>query len=78
MGSDNGDVCNVLPSLGIKYFKSFYFIIFLFCKWRTPKLLDGLTTSPKVKTTKGEGVKVCSLARNISKVKGRAGALRWD
>jgi hypothetical protein len=27
MGSDNGDVCNVLPSLGIKYSKSFYFII---------------------------------------------------
>jgi hypothetical protein len=26
MGSDNGDVCNVLFSLSIKYFKSFYFI----------------------------------------------------
>jgi len=27
MGSDNGDVRNILPSLGIMYFKSFYFII---------------------------------------------------
>jgi hypothetical protein len=27
MGSDNGDVHNILPSLGIKYSKSFYFII---------------------------------------------------
>jgi hypothetical protein len=32
MGSDNGDVRNILPSLGIMYFESFYFIIFLFCK----------------------------------------------
>jgi hypothetical protein len=27
MGSDNGDVRNVVPSLDIKYFESFYFII---------------------------------------------------
>jgi hypothetical protein len=27
IGSDNGDVCNVMPSLGIKYFESFYSII---------------------------------------------------
>ncbi len=27
MGSDNGNVCNILPSLGIKYYESFYFII---------------------------------------------------
>jgi hypothetical protein len=27
MGSDNGDVCNVPPSLNIKYSESFYFII---------------------------------------------------
>ncbi len=27
MGSNNGNVHNVLPSLGIKYFESFYFII---------------------------------------------------
>jgi hypothetical protein len=27
MGSDDGDVHNVLPSLGIKYSKFFYFII---------------------------------------------------
>ncbi len=27
MGSDNGDVCNILPFLGVKYSKSFYFII---------------------------------------------------
>jgi len=35
------------------------------------------TTSPKVKTTEGEGVGVRSLARNISRVEGRAGALGW-
>jgi len=36
-----------------------------------------LTTSPKVKTTKGEGVKACSLAHNTSGVEGCARALRW-
>ncbi len=35
------------------------------------------TASPKVKTMKGQGVEACSLARNTSKVNGRAGALRW-
>jgi hypothetical protein len=34
--------------------------------------------SPKVKTTKGEGVEMCSLARNIFGVEGRVGALGWD
>jgi hypothetical protein len=28
MGIDNGNVCNILPFLGIKYFKSFYFIFY--------------------------------------------------
>jgi len=36
------------------------------------------TASPKVKTTEVEGVEVCSLARSTSRVKGRAGAPRWD
>jgi len=38
-------------------------------------LIDS-TTSPKVKTTKGEGVGVGSLAHNTSGVEGRAGALK--
>jgi hypothetical protein len=36
------------------------------------------TTSPKVKTTEGKGVGVCSLAHNISGVEGCAGILGWD
>jgi hypothetical protein len=43
--------------------------------WRTLKLLDGLTTSPKVKTSEGEGVGVRSLARSTLEVKGHVGAL---
>ncbi len=35
------------------------------------------TASPKVKTTKGEGIGVRSLTHSISKVKGCAGALGW-
>ncbi len=35
------------------------------------------TASPKVKTMEGKGVEVRYLARNISKVKGRARALGW-
>jgi len=35
------------------------------------------TTSPNVKTAKGEGVGVHSLIRNTSKVKGRAEVPRW-
>jgi hypothetical protein len=42
--------------------------------WRTPKLLDGLITSPKVKTLKGKGVGSRSLIHNISGVEGRVGA----
>jgi hypothetical protein len=38
-----------------------------------PWLIDS-TTSPKVKTTEGERVGVCSLARNTSGVKGCVGA----
>ncbi len=33
--------------------------------------------SPKVKTTKGEGVRARSLVRSTSGVKGRVGALGW-
>jgi hypothetical protein len=40
-----------------------------------PKFLDGLTTSLKMKTTEGEAIGVCSLARNTSRVDGRAEAL---
>ncbi len=42
-----------------------------------PKLLDGLTASPKVNTMKGEGVGACSLTHNTSRVEGYAGALGW-
>ncbi len=38
-------------------------------------LMDS-TLNPKMKTTKGEGVGVRSLAQNTSGVEGRAGALR--
>jgi hypothetical protein len=33
--------------------------------------------SPKVKTTKGEGVRARSLVRSTSGVEGRVGALGW-
>jgi len=36
------------------------------------------TTSPKMKTVEGKGVRVRSLARSILRVEGRAEALRWD
>jgi len=36
------------------------------------------TSSPKLKTMKGKGVGVRSQARSTSRVKGRAGAPRWD
>jgi hypothetical protein len=40
-------------------------------------LMDSIV-SPKVKTTKGEGVGARSLARNTLGVEGRVGASRWD
>jgi len=40
-----------------------------------PSSLMDLIVSPKVKTTKEEGVGACSLACNTSRVKGHAGAL---
>ncbi len=40
-----------------------------------PSSLMDSTMSPKVKTTKGEGVGVCSLAHNTLEVKG---VLQWD
>jgi len=42
-----------------------------------PKLLNRFIVSPKVKTTKGEKVGAHSLARNTSRVKEHARALRW-
>jgi len=39
-------------------------------------LMDSII-SPKVETTKGEGVGVHSLVCSISRVEGRAGTLRW-
>ncbi len=58
--------------------------IFKFClfasSWTIDAPLSSLmdsTTSPKVKTMEGKGVEVCSLARSISRVKGRARASGW-
>jgi hypothetical protein len=42
-----------------------------------PKLLYGLITSPKVLTTKGEGVGARSLAHNTSRVEGHDGVVGW-
>jgi hypothetical protein len=49
--------------------------------WRTPKLLNGLKCESKLKITEEQGVRACSLARNILKgggVKGRTGIPGWD
>jgi hypothetical protein len=35
------------------------------------------TSNPKMKIIKGEGIKLRFLARSISGVEGRVGALRW-
>ncbi len=43
-----------------------------------PSSLMDSTTSPKVKTTEGEGVGAHSLACIILGVEGRARALGWD
>ncbi len=43
----------------------------------SPKLLDGLIASPKVKTMEGEGIRAHSLARSTSRVEGRVGTLGW-
>jgi hypothetical protein len=42
-----------------------------------PSSLVDSIVSPKVITTKGEGIRAHSLARNTLGVEGRAGALRW-
>jgi hypothetical protein len=42
-----------------------------------PSSLMDSTVSPKVKTTKGEGIGVRSLAHNTLRVKGRVRALGW-
>jgi hypothetical protein len=43
-----------------------------------PNYLLGSTTSPRMKTTEGEGVWAHSLAHNTSKVEGHVGAPGWD
>ncbi len=43
-----------------------------------PSSLMDSTVSPKVKTLEGEWVAACSLACNISRVKGCVGAPGWD
>jgi hypothetical protein len=42
-----------------------------------PSSLMDSTMSPKLKTTEGERVGACSLARNTSGVEGRVGAPGW-
>jgi hypothetical protein len=42
-----------------------------------PSFLDGLIASPKVHTTKREGIGACSLAYSTLGVKGHAGIPRW-
>jgi hypothetical protein len=42
-----------------------------------PKLLDGLTASPKVKIAKRKGIRAHSLTCNTLGVEGHAGAPRW-
>ncbi len=43
-----------------------------------PSSLMDSTVNPNMKITEGEGVGVCSLACNTSRVKGRAGASGWE
>jgi len=43
-----------------------------------PNSLIDTIASPKVKTTKGEGIGVHYLIRNMSRAEGHAGALGWD
>jgi hypothetical protein len=43
-----------------------------------PSSLMNTTSSPKVKTTEGEGVKACSLARSTTRVEGHVEVPRWD
>jgi hypothetical protein len=43
-----------------------------------PSSLMNTTSSPKVKTTEGKGVKACSLAHSTSGVEGHVGASGWD
>jgi hypothetical protein len=42
-----------------------------------PNSLTYSTASPKVKTTKGKGVGVCSLTHNTLGVEGHIGVLKW-
>jgi hypothetical protein len=42
-----------------------------------PHSLKDSNANPKVETTKEKRVRVCSLARNISRIEGCVGALGW-
>jgi hypothetical protein len=43
-----------------------------------PNSLMDSTMSPKVKTSEGEGVGMCSSTSNMLGVEGHVGAPRWD
>jgi hypothetical protein len=47
----------------------------IYSAYCTPKLLDGLIASTKVKTSEGEGIGARSVAHSTSGVGGRGGAL---
>ncbi len=49
----------------------------LICKWHTPHSLKDSNASPKMKTKKKEGIRVCSLACHILGVNERVGAPGW-
>jgi hypothetical protein len=60
----------------IVYWSIFHIFFVRFDK--PPSSLMDSITSPKVKTTEGEGVGAHSLVRNILEVEGCVGALGWD
>ncbi len=45
--------------------------------WHTPNSSQDSNVNSKMKTTKEEGVRICSLARNTSKVEECVGPLGW-
>ncbi len=52
-------------------------LVDLLGKWHTPKLLDGLVASPKMKITKEEGIGARPLVHSTSRLEGHAKALGW-
>jgi hypothetical protein len=46
--------------------------------WHAPKLLDRLKCESEMEIAEEQGVGARSLAHNISRVEGRAGAPGWD